>query len=136
MATLTDSSSATTTADVYAGDIASHTPLVRWAVDRYLFQIEAEAEPGTFARIANLLNIANIAPDRVTLRLNESRHTLRVNIELTASFATAQSIQRKLKQLTDVIHADMRARHRTRPANAGPGTSPATNDCQPYYRSV
>jgi hypothetical protein len=103
------STSNTTTADVYAGDVASHTPLDGSAKARFLFLIEADAEPGTFARIANVLNIANTAPDRVTLEFNKSARTLSLDIELTIGLLTAQSIQRKLTQLTDVIYAEMRA---------------------------
>jgi hypothetical protein len=105
MVTHTDPS----TADVYAGDIAAQTPLDASTEARYCFHIEADAEPGTFARVANMLNIANTAPDRVTLEYNRTDGTLSMDIELNVSQATAHSIQRKLTQLTDVIYADMRA---------------------------
>jgi hypothetical protein len=107
MVTHTDPSS---TADVYAGDIAVHPRLDGSVEGGYCFHIEADAEPGTFARIANMLNIANTAPDRVTLEFNRTDGTLSMDIELNVSRATAQSIQRKLTQLTDVLYADVRAR--------------------------
>jgi hypothetical protein len=66
-----------------------------------------DPEPGTFARIANVLNIANVAPNRVSLELKRNDGTLGIYIELRVGLRTAQAIQRKLAQLTDVIHADM-----------------------------
>jgi hypothetical protein len=94
-------------ADVYAGDTAS--PTVVDASDRaiHFFNIEADSEPGTFARIANVLNIANEAPNRVTLEFQRSVGTIIIYVELRVCLSTAQSIQRKLTQLTDVIHVDM-----------------------------
>jgi aspartokinase len=94
-------------ADVYAGDTSS--PSVVGASDRamHFFKIEAESEPGTFARIANVLNIANVAPNHVTLESRRNDGTIIIYVELTVLLNTAQSIQRKLTQLTDVIHVDM-----------------------------
>jgi hypothetical protein len=94
-------------ADVYAGDTAS--PSVGEASDCaiHCFNIEADAEPVTFARIANVLNIANRAPNRVALELNRNDGTLSIYMELRVGPITAQAIQRKLTQLTDVMHADM-----------------------------
>jgi hypothetical protein len=94
-------------ADVYAGD--KDSPIVDDASDAaiHCFNIGADAEPGTFARITNVLNIANRAPNRVTLELNRNDGTLSIYIELRIGLSTAQSIQRKLAQLTDVIHTDV-----------------------------
>jgi (p)ppGpp synthase/HD superfamily hydrolase len=94
-------------ADVYAGDTAS--PGVVGASDRaiHFFNIEAESEPGTFARIANVLNIANVSPSHVTLESRQNDGTLTIHVELRVRVNTAQSIRRKLIQLTDVIHVDM-----------------------------
>jgi hypothetical protein len=92
-------------ADVYAGDTASPgEPASDGAV--HVFTIEADAEPGTFARIANVLNIANTAPRRVSLEHQENGATLSIQVELAVGVGTAQSIQRKLAQLTDVIRVD------------------------------
>ena len=95
------------TADVYAGDTSSPRTTDTANGGIHVFNIRADAEPGTFARIANVLTIANIAPKRVVLELNANDRTLGVYIELEVGFNTAQSIQRKLAQLTDVIHVDL-----------------------------
>lgn len=95
------------TADVYAGDMSSPNAVDPRNRGDHVFNIEADAEPGTFARIANVLNIANVAPNRVILERNEDGRILSVYIELEAELNTAQSIQRKLSQLTDVIHVEM-----------------------------
>jgi hypothetical protein len=95
-------------ADVYAGDVASATAADASNGTLCAFTLEADAEAGTFARIAGVLNIANVAPNRVTLDLNKDHGTLTVYIELRVGQSTAQSIQRKLAQLTDVIRVDLR----------------------------
>jgi hypothetical protein len=94
------------TADVYAGDTSSPSTAASGGATVF-FNIEADAEPGTFARIANVLNISNTAPRRVILELKENDRTLSVYIELRVGLNTAQSIERKLSQLTDVIHVDL-----------------------------
>ena len=91
------------TADVYAGDTDSTTAHDETDGAMCFFDIEADSEPGTFARIAGVLNIANVAPSRVTLDV-EKDETLKIHIELRVGFKMAQSIQRKLGQLTDVLH--------------------------------
>jgi hypothetical protein len=95
------------TADVYAGDTSS--PTTADARERAIcfFNIEADSESGTFARVANVLNIANVAPSRVILEHEENDKTLSVYIELAVGLGTAHSIQRKLCQLTDVIHVEI-----------------------------
>lgn len=95
------------TADVYAGDTSSPHAADESDVGIYFFAIEADSEPGTFARIANVLNIANIAPNRVILSPKENAVSLRIYIELRVALNTARSIQRKLTQLTDVIQVDI-----------------------------
>jgi hypothetical protein len=92
-------------ADVYAGDIASAIDAPRRTV--HLFKIEAEAGPGTFARIANVLGIANVAPSRVNLTLDNATRTLHMDVELGIGPAIADSLRRKLSQLTDVIQVDV-----------------------------
>jgi hypothetical protein len=84
------------TADVYAGDTSSLNAADASNGSIYFFDIEADTEPGTFARIANVLNIANIAPKRVILELKETDGSLSIHIELKVGLHTAQSIQRKL----------------------------------------
>jgi hypothetical protein len=94
-------------ADVYAGDTASPNAVDPSERAVHIFNIEADPEPGTFARIANVLNIANVAPNRVSLELKRNDGTLSIYIELRVGLGTAQAIQRKLTQLTNVIRADM-----------------------------
>src|SRR5438046_954610 len=94
------------TADVYAGDTTSLGSVEAFDSAIHFFDIEAESEPGTFARIVNIFNIANVAPCRVTLNSNGEK-TFRVHIEIKVRPGTAQSIQRKLAQLTDVVNASI-----------------------------
>jgi len=94
-------------ADAYAGDTASPGAVDASEGAIHFFNIEADSEPGTFARIVNVLNLANVAPDRASLELKRNDGTLRIYIELRVSLSTAQAIQRKLTQLTEVIHSDM-----------------------------
>jgi hypothetical protein len=56
------------------------------------------------------LNIANIAPRRVILENKPDSATLSIYVELTVDSTTARSIQRKLSQLTEVIHVDLGVR--------------------------
>jgi hypothetical protein len=95
------------TADVYAGDTSSPNGGDGSGGAFVSFTIEADAQPGTFARIANVLNIANTTPSRVLLELKENDGTLSMHIELGVGLSTAQSIQRKLAQLTDVIDVSL-----------------------------
>jgi hypothetical protein len=95
------------TADVYAGDTSSPTTADPREGAICFFNIEADSEPGTFARVANVLNIANVAPSRVILEHKKDDETLSVYIELAVGLSTVHSIQRKLSQLTDVFHADI-----------------------------
>src|SRR6202040_3686311 len=97
------------TADVYAGDTSRLSSADSANRGIHRFTIEADAEPGTFARIANVLNVANIAPNRVVLERKDDDRTLSVTIELQVALSTAESIQRKLAQLTDVIHVALQS---------------------------
>ena len=98
------------TADVYAADLASPNTA---APDGSICVIDilADAEPGAFARIANVLNIAHRAPHQVQLEHTDDG-LLRIHIELKIGVAAAQLIQRKLQQLTDVSSVDLRVRAR------------------------
>jgi hypothetical protein len=94
------------TADVYAGDLGSLK--IGDARDSaiYYFSIEADAEAGTFAQIANVFNIANRAPRRVNLD-QKNAEVMCLYIELTGiGLDIARSIHRKLTQLTTIIHVD------------------------------
>jgi hypothetical protein len=113
-------------ADVYAGDTASPGAVDPSERTIYLFNIEADSEPGTFARIANVLNIANVAPNRVSLELNRNDGTLIIYVELRGCLSAAQAIQRKLIQLTEVIHVDMSILSPNVPLRRSPGDSVPT----------
>jgi acetolactate synthase regulatory subunit len=94
-------------ADVYAGDTGLRNVADANGASRFCFTVEAESEPGTFARIVNVLTIANIAPHRVTMYRGCDASKLQISIELAVALSTAQSIQRKLTQLTDVTAVEM-----------------------------
>jgi hypothetical protein len=96
-----------TIADVYAGDIAPTGAVGGPRSAVHLFKIEAEAGPGTFARVANVLGIANVAPSRVILNLDNTTRTLHIEVELGIGPAMADSLRRKLSQLTDMIKVDV-----------------------------
>jgi hypothetical protein len=93
--------------DVYAGDTSLSGAAATPGGELHFFDIEADSEPGTFARIVNVLNIANIAPRRVMLEWKPNAETLSVHVEIELRSSAAQSIQRKLMQLTDVVRADL-----------------------------
>jgi hypothetical protein len=89
-------------ADVYAGDTANPTGSRDSSAAIFLFSIEADAEPDVFARVANLFNLANLAPLWVTLRRIPNEH---VNISVQIgplSLVSADMISRKISQLTCV----------------------------------
>jgi hypothetical protein len=94
-------------ADVYAGDITT----IRLAVDTrstiYCFRVKADAEPDVLARVASIFNIANAAPHRATL-LRDSPDVVNMSIAIELSGAAmADSIRRKLEQLTCVICVEL-----------------------------
>lgn len=86
-------------ADVYAGDTAKTRPTEACAV--FSYEIRAEVEPDVLVRIAGICNLANVAPRRMALL--RAADEIQVQIELDAiAAATAESIRRKLLQLTCV----------------------------------
>ena len=98
------------TADVYAGNLGSLKIGYAPDIAIYCFRIEADAAAGTFAQIANVFNIANRAPRRVSLDQKHSE-VMCVYIEMTGiGLDVACSIHRKLTQLTTIIHVDMGVR--------------------------
>jgi hypothetical protein len=93
-------------ADVYAGDLSSPKAGDTVSEPLCFFDISADAEPGTFARIANVLNIANTAPNSVILEVRQVGR-LSIYIEIDGiSLLIAESIARKLSQLTDVLRVN------------------------------
>ena len=97
----------TAAADVYADDTAKVRRSAESSDVVYSFSILAEGEPDALARIANTFNLANVAPLSVVLRQIETGH-LQMTVELTHVLATtADSIRRKLAQLTCVIQVEI-----------------------------
>ena len=89
-------------ADVYAGDTAQAPQKGHAIVDAFSFAIEADADADVFGRIANLFNLANIAPQSASLhRLSSDRVQITVELAQVSGF-TADMIRRKLEQLTCV----------------------------------
>jgi hypothetical protein len=94
-------------AHVYAGDVASTVTSDARDTAIYVFQIEADAEPGTFARIANVFNFANVPPNHVHLELDRSGRILIIDVEMRLAPNIADCLLRKLTQLTDVLQVAM-----------------------------
>ena len=86
-------------ADVYAGDTAAAKREAPGAV--FTYDIRADVEPDVLARVAGICNLANVSPLRVSYARNAG--DVHMTVELDGiSAATADSIRRKLLQLTCV----------------------------------
>jgi len=97
----------TVAADVYADDHTNPNSSLDTGTTLFLFRIEADAEPGVFARVAAVFNIANIAPRRATLdRESPGTVNIRVFIEL-ARAGIAEMLRRKLEQLTCTLSVEV-----------------------------
>ena len=98
--------------DVYAGDDALR------GVDRssaapggFGFVVEADRDPDVLLRIAVVLGIGNVTPSRASLRQGE-HGTVIIEVDLEGiSEAAAESICRKMTQLTCVLSARFRRIH-------------------------
>jgi hypothetical protein len=89
-------------ADVYAGDTAQAQQKGQATEEAFSFVIEADADADVFERIANLFNLANVAPQSASLsRLSAERVRITVDLAHVSQF-TADMIRRKLEQLTCV----------------------------------
>ena len=89
----------TAIADVYAGDTAAARREAPGAV--FSYDIRADVEPDVLARVAGVCNLANVSPLRVSYARTPGE--VHMTIELDGiSAATADSIRRKLLQLTCV----------------------------------
>jgi hypothetical protein len=92
-------------ADVYAGDNSDLASTHGESERVFSYAIEADADPDVLARVANLFNLANRAPKKVTLRTNaEAQVTILITIGPLVP-ANAEMICRKIRQLTCVIAA-------------------------------
>jgi hypothetical protein len=89
--------------DVYAGDTETTNLVSAQQPQSYRFTITADSEPDVFGRIANLFNIANLAPQHATFECQPGEIVL-VTVQLgPISIALGDMIARKLRQLTCVI---------------------------------
>lgn len=94
-------------ADVYAGDTSAIHPVEDGETRVYTFAIEADADPDVLSRIAGVCNLANVAPRRLLFERGP-RGQATARVEMTGiSAATADSILRKLLQLTSVTAVNM-----------------------------
>jgi len=98
----------TAVADVYAADTAQDRADGGADATCYVYRLQADPDPDVLARVAGVCNLANVAPRRVALA-RAADQQLSIEIELEGiSGATADSIRRKLLQLTCVTDVDLR----------------------------
>jgi hypothetical protein len=88
--------------DVYAGDTSLATATTTNDGCVYEFVVGGDADPDVLARVSNLVSLANVAPLRVSFqRIGNERVTIVIELDgITAG--KAESIHRKLAQLTSV----------------------------------
>jgi hypothetical protein len=73
----------------------------------YAFSVDADPDPDVLSRIAAVCNLANVAPRRLSFERNADAG-VQVSIELDGiSASTADSIRRKLMQLTCVNRVNL-----------------------------
>jgi hypothetical protein len=103
--TATDDSSPI--ADVYAGDTENRSYSGGPNEMVYSYAIEADAEPDVLGRVANLFNLANIAP--LSAHLNRgAREVVVISVDIgPINRTTAEMICRKLAQLTCVNNVEL-----------------------------
>jgi hypothetical protein len=89
--------------DVYAGDTETTNLVEAQQPQSYIFTVTADAEPNVFGLIANLFNIANLAPRYATLETQPDELVV-VTVRIGPISPTlGDMIGRKLLQLTCVI---------------------------------
>lgn len=97
-------------ADVYAADLGVPGSSSEHAGTVFVFVIEADAQPDVLARVASVFNLANRVPVSATLR-QESIERVHIDIDMTQiAPSVADSIRRKLLQLTCVTAVEMTVR--------------------------
>ena len=95
-------------ADVYAADTAQARAGGGADATCYMYCVQADPDPDVLSRVAAVCNLANVAPRRVTLERGVDQRIC-IEIELDGiSSSTADSIRRKLLQLTCVTAVDLR----------------------------
>jgi hypothetical protein len=97
-------------ADVYAADLGVPGSSSEHAGTVFVFVIEADAQPDVLARVASVFNLANRPPQAATLR-QDSLEQVHIAIDMAQITPTvADSIRRKLLQLTCVTAVEMTVR--------------------------
>lgn len=97
-------------ADVYAADLGVPGSSNEDAGAVFVFVIEADAQPDVLSRVASAFNLANRPPLAATLR-RESLEQVHIVIDMAQiTPSVADSIRRKLLQLTCVTAVEMTMR--------------------------
>jgi hypothetical protein len=94
-------------ADVYAGDTTNLVHSTEQSEAVYQYAIEADAEPDVLARVANMFNLANVAPLSADLRRKPGEQVVILVVIGPMSGFTAGMICRKLAQLTCVNNVEL-----------------------------
>jgi hypothetical protein len=94
---------------VYANDCSNSQQNAVDCRETFLFEIDADAEPDIWGRVAGVFNLANVAPVKATLaRPNTDQVRLTVAMQ-SISATMADFIRRKLLQLTSVNMVKLQA---------------------------
>ncbi|HSN73446.1 MAG TPA: hypothetical protein VLT59_18155 [Steroidobacteraceae bacterium] len=97
------------TADVYADDDALRDGVPSASQHAFEYRVTADPDPDALCRIANQMLFANVAPWRLELIRDRAGHVC-VTVELRGVVpSVAESIRRKLLQLTCVLDVEFRA---------------------------
>jgi hypothetical protein len=89
-------------ADVYAADTDQVRTDAASEGKTYAYSVEADPDPDVLSRVAGVCNLANVAPRRVSLERGADQR-VKIDVQLDGiSASTADSIRRKLLQLTCV----------------------------------
>jgi hypothetical protein len=91
--------------DVYSGDLT--TAINPVALVRAVYEVRADADPGTLPRVAAMLALANVAPLRVNCERESTREVLITAVLDGIPAVSAELILRKLQQLSVVVEATL-----------------------------
>lgn len=95
--------------DLYSGSAAKPGAFAELA-GMVVYTIEADAQPDVLGRVANLLNLANLAPQLVHLQ-RKSDEILTISVEIgPITNTSAELIRRKMTQLTCVTEVSLASR--------------------------
>jgi len=104
--------------DVYSGDLttaSNPSPVVR-----AVYEVRADADPGTLPRVAAMLALANVAPLRVNCERESTREVLITAVLDGIPAVSAELILRKLQQLSVVVEATLMCEEMTSVAATPP----------------